>query len=76
MEKQRTIDDEILEAVLNALASPSQYVLDNESITSRSPEELASLISMARKLKAEASPTASRSPFRVSVQNCNSTYSE
>lgn len=76
MEKQKTIDDEILEAVLNALASPSQYVLDNESITSRSPEELASLISMARKLKAEASPTASRSPFRVSVQNCNSTYSE
>lgn len=76
MEKQKTIDAQVLEAVLNALSSPSQYVLDNESITSRSPEELASLISMARKLKAEASPTASRSPFRVSVQNCNSTYSE
>jgi len=76
MEKQKTIDAQVLEAVLNALASPSQYVLDGESITSRSPEELASLISMARKLKAESSPSRSRSPFRVSVQNCNSTYKE
>lgn len=75
-DKTDSIDEKILDAVLQALKSPKQYSLDNESISNYTPDELAKIISMARKLKAEASPTASRSPFRVSVQNCNSTFEE
>ena len=75
-ETDTTIDRALLEAVLQALSSPKSYSLDGEAIENHSPEELARLISMVRQLKGESSPATSRSPFRVSVQNCNTTYDE
>lgn len=72
------IDNELLKAVMKALSSPRSYSLDGESIVGYTPDELAKLISMARQLKGEQSPVpqSGRSPFRVSVQSANSTYSE
>lgn len=76
MAEDQTIDQKILDAVLKALASPKTYALDGESISGYTPDELAKLISMARRLKGEAVPSTGRTPFRISVQNCNSTYLE
>jgi len=78
MAEDQTTDQKMLDAVLKALASPKSYSLDGESISGYTPDELAKLISMARQLKGEQSPVpqSGRSPFKVSVQSANSTYSE
>lgn len=72
----KSVDERILDAVFKAIGSPRSYSLDGEAIENLSPDELARLISMARRLKAESSPTGARTPFRIFVQNCNTTYDE
>ena len=75
MTQEAPNDARLLQAILDALASPSAYTLDGESISNRTPEELARLIAMARALSAKSAATP-RAPFRVAVQNCNRTHLE
>ena len=76
MAEDQTIDQKMLDAVLKALASPKSYSLDGESISGYTPDELAKLISMARRLQPVPPAGRPAAPFRVAVQNCNSTYTE
>lgn len=59
----------IMEAILKRMASPKQYTMDGESITTDSPDDLAKLIKL---LEATEEPKKSNSPFKISVCKNNS----
>lgn len=57
----------IIEAITKRMASPKNYMLDGESITMDSPDDLAKLIKMLQQMDSQDGGTTKGSPFRVSV---------
>jgi len=65
---------QVLEAIAKRIASPKQYVMDGESITMDSPDDLAKLIKMLKEAdEAADGKNSGKAPFKVSVCRTNST---